>query len=84
MARQPRGKETPAAAKKTSPERGSAKRVAPRGRKTPANNVDSDQRRLMIAEAAYYIAEQRGFNGGDCVRDWLLAEQEIDRRLDIS
>jgi len=35
----------------------------------------------MIAEAAYYLAEHRGFQGGDPVRDWLLAEAEIDHRL---
>lgn len=32
----------------------------------------------MIAEAAYYLAEQRGFAGGDPVRDWLDAEALID------
>lgn len=37
----------------------------------------------MIAEAAYYRALRRGFNGGDPVDDWLDAEQEIDRALMI-
>ena len=36
------------------------------------------QRDCMIAEAAYYRAEKRGFDGGDAVRDWLEAEREID------
>jgi hypothetical protein len=35
----------------------------------------------MIAEAAYFKAERRGFNGGDAVRDWCEAEAEIDARL---
>jgi hypothetical protein len=35
----------------------------------------------MIAEAAYFRAERRGFNGGDAVRDWCEAEAEIDARL---
>jgi predicted nucleic acid-binding Zn-ribbon protein len=35
----------------------------------------------MIAEAAYYRAERRGFNGGDALRDWCEAEAEIDARL---
>jgi hypothetical protein len=35
----------------------------------------------MIAEAAYYKAERRGFNGGDATRDWCEAEAEIDARL---
>lgn len=35
----------------------------------------------MIAEAAYFRAEQRGFRGGDAVRDWCDAEAEVDARL---
>lgn len=44
-------------------------------------NVTSDQRRQMIAEAAYFKAERRGFSGGDAVRDWCEAEPEVDARL---
>lgn len=43
--------------------------------------VTSDERWRMIAEAAYFKAERRGFNGGDAVRDWCEAEVEIDARL---
>jgi hypothetical protein len=43
--------------------------------------VTSGQRQQMIAEAAYFKAERRGFNGGDAVRDWCEAEAEIDARL---
>ena len=35
----------------------------------------------MIAEAAYYRAERRGFEGGDPVQDWLAAEAEVDEQL---
>jgi hypothetical protein len=35
----------------------------------------------MIAEAAYYRAQQRGFIGGDPMGDWLAAEAEIDDKL---
>jgi len=35
----------------------------------------------MIAETAYYRAEQRGFQGGSPEQDWLESEAEIDRRL---
>ena len=38
-----------------------------------------EQRRHMIAEAAYFPAEHRGFQGGDPLDDWLQAEAEIDR-----
>ena len=47
-----------------------------------ARKVSSGQRRQMIAEAAYFRAEQRGFNGGDPVEDWMAAEAEVDARLD--
>lgn len=35
-------------------------------------------RHSMIATAAYYRAQQRGFIGGDHVADWLASEAEID------
>jgi hypothetical protein len=31
----------------------------------------------MIAEAAYYLAEKRGFLGEDSLGDWLAAEQQV-------
>ena len=33
--------------------------------------------RKMIAEAAYFRAQKRNFQGGDSTRDWLEAEKEI-------
>lgn len=45
------------------------------------HKVTTGQRQQMIAEAAYFRAERRGFNGGDAVRDWCEAEAEIDARL---
>jgi hypothetical protein len=39
------------------------------------------QRQQMIAEAAYFRAEKRGFSGGEESRDWLEAEAEVDQRL---
>jgi hypothetical protein len=35
----------------------------------------------MVAEAAYYRAEKRGFRGGDPERDWVEAEAEIETLL---
>lgn len=40
--------------------------------------VSGDKRRLMIAEAAYYISEHRGFEAGRETEDWLLAEKQVD------
>lgn len=31
----------------------------------------------MIAEAAYYLAQKRGFTGKNALDDWLAAEQEV-------
>lgn len=49
-----------------------------------ANHVipSAEQRRAMVAEAAYYLAEQRGFQGDDHMTDWLRAEMEIDHLLE--
>lgn len=41
--------------------------------------VTADERQRMIAEAAYFRAEARGFRDGDPLEDWLVAEAEIDR-----
>lgn len=43
--------------------------------------LDPDQRNAMIAEAAYYRAERRGFESGFELEDWLTAENEIDGAL---
>jgi hypothetical protein len=39
------------------------------------------QIRAMIAELAYSYAEERGFDGGDPVEDWLRAESTVRERL---
>jgi hypothetical protein len=41
--------------------------------------VDLEIRNRMIAEAAYYRAEARGFATGYELEDWLEAEAEIDQ-----
>ncbi len=44
-------------------------------------DVSAEERQRMIAEAAYYRALNRGFNGGDPLDDWLAAEREINQGL---
>jgi hypothetical protein len=39
--------------------------------------MDEDERRRLIAEAAYYRALRRGFTNGSPESDWLEAEAEI-------
>ena len=43
--------------------------------------VSTDDRRAMIAEAAYLRAERRGFSPGHETEDWLAAEIEVDALL---
>jgi hypothetical protein len=52
-------------------------------RKTRPNSISAspEQRCQMIEQAAYFRAEKRGFQGGDAVADWLLAETQIDALL---
>ena len=45
---------------------------------SPQPSVSAEQRRQLIAEAAYSRAQQRNFIDGDPVRDWLEAERQID------
>lgn len=58
-----------------------AKRVAS-GRNPSPPRVDSDIRHAMIAQAAYFRAERRGFEDGSQLDDWFEAEREISRILD--
>lgn len=46
---------------------------------TPVRAGNGARRRAMIAEAAYYFAERRGFAPGHELEDWLRAEAEIER-----
>ncbi|QGU32588.1 DUF2934 domain-containing protein [Thermochromatium tepidum] len=39
------------------------------------------ERHAMIAVAAYYLAERRGFAPGGAEADWLAAERAIDAML---
>lgn len=48
---------------------------------TAAAGITSRERQQLIAEAAYFIAEQRGFAPGRELDDWAQAEAEIDMRL---
>jgi len=47
----------------------------------PGQLVSTEERQRLIAEAAYYRAQQRGFSGGDPLDDWLAAERQINQAL---
>lgn len=41
----------------------------------------AEERHQKIAEVAYHIAEQRGFQGDMAMADWLQAEAEVNARF---
>lgn len=65
---------TKAPARKMTP----AKKIAPSGMLLP---VSHEERWRMVADAAYYIAQRRGFVGGDTNADWAQAEAEVEAKL---
>jgi hypothetical protein len=64
-----------------------ARSTPPKGTRTakatsaPRAAISADDRRAMIAEAAYLRAERRGFASGHETEDWLAAELEVDALL---
>jgi hypothetical protein len=45
------------------------------------SNINPEERYRMIAVAAYYRAEKRGFIGGDPSQDWVEAEAEVNQLI---
>lgn len=62
---------------KAAPAKKAAKPAAPK--RAPA--VTPEERWQMISEAAYFLAEKRGFSGGNPCDDWTQAEQQVDTEL---
>lgn len=77
------GKSVKTAAGKTAPAKPRAAAAPARSRSRPrrAGAVDPAERQRLIAEAAYFKAERRGFAGGGELEDWIEAEAEIDALL---
>jgi hypothetical protein len=46
-----------------------------------ASDAVAIPREQLISEAAYYKAEQRGFQPGNEMADWFEAESDVDRML---
>ena len=45
------------------------------------STVDPEMRHEMVATAAYFIAEQRGFAPGHELEDWRMAEETVNAAL---
>ncbi len=69
--------------------RGARRGTTAKGQRTPerpehrtgSGFAANEERWRLIAEAAYYRAQARGFAPGQEIEDWLRAEAEIDRML---
>jgi Protein of unknown function (DUF2934) len=46
-----------------------------------AGDISAERRLAMIAEAAYFRAQSRGFTPGGELEDWLEAEWSVDEHL---
>ncbi|HXJ80909.1 MAG TPA: DUF2934 domain-containing protein [Candidatus Methylomirabilis sp.] len=73
-----KGKKAKPSTPEKTPVRGKS---APRADVARLVEVDPDERHRMIALAAYYRAERRGFTNGDPLQDWLEAEAEVTVQL---
>ena len=69
-----------AAAGKPAAAKSAAAKPTVKRKKTPV--VTPEDRQNLIAEAAYLIAEQRGFQGDMALNDWLQAEATVDARFE--
>jgi len=87
------GKKPAASTKRATRKAGSKKPVAQKAAgkipsvqqtadNAPAQTIDPDYRRRMIAETSYYIAERHGFANHSSVNDWLEAEMLVDRLIE--
>ncbi len=74
----------PVAAKVAAPKKAVAaapkKKPAAKSATVAKSTVTPEQRFCMVAEAAYFHAEQHGFLG-DPMQDWIAAEAEISALL---
>ena len=74
---------TGAAERDESPENACIAHGDPNTAVIPGDSVrEPVHRHTLIAQAAYMLAEQRGFRPGDAVADWLAAEAEIECRYE--
>ena len=61
--------------------RSTARSKARKGSKVTRNAAESMPRHDAIAMVAYFLSEQRGFEPGHELDDWIEAEMQIDAAL---
>lgn len=77
-ARKPRTKAAAPATETATAEAKPRRRTTARASAANQDRI-GDSLQQCIAEAAYYRAERRGFQGGSELDDWLEAETEVTR-----
>jgi Protein of unknown function (DUF2934) len=80
----PRAKTPTTPVKKRAPRKPAVTKLAKAGKqstKSVTHFVGPEQRAALIAEAAYFRAEMRGFASGHETSDWLAAENDVDSKL---
>ena len=66
-----------------NPRKSASNKTARKASASVAPLIDPQHRRALIAEAAYFRAERRGFAPGHETEDWLAAEAEVDTALTV-
>jgi DUF2934 family protein len=54
----------------------------PRAAKPQPRTGQAEDVNKLIAQEAYYRAQQRGFEPGHELEDWIAAEKEVKRRME--
>lgn len=77
----PREKNPTTTPRKRAPRKALAIGAKAKAAAVPTQFVGPEKRAALIAEAAYYRAQKRGFAPGHETEDWLAAEAEVDAKL---
>lgn len=56
-------------------------KIAPETRKDAGPSISAEERQRLVARAAYFRAEKRGFAPGYALQDWIEAEAEVLRLI---
>jgi hypothetical protein len=77
----PKSEKKPTAAKKTAEKKPAVKKAAaPKKTSTKTRKIGAEERYRMIEVAAYYLAENNGFQG-NTLDYWVAAELQVDTML---
>ncbi len=81
---QPKGKDGSESPAKSTEQAARPIDSGPKAHSPPLPLVDGPARHAMIARAAYFAAERRGFKGGSAQDDWVIAEVQVDEQLGLN